>query len=312
MNSEKATRDGFGDGLVELGASNERVMGFCGDLTKSTRMHLFAKKYPDRFFNVGIQEQNMVAMASGLAMTGWIPFIATYGVFFGRAWDQIRVSVCMQNQNVKMVATHAGITIGEDGMTAQAFEDIAMMRALPNITIIQPADYWEAKHAVEVVAQIRGPVYLRLERGTSPIVTSPHASFIADRAEILRDGNDCVVFACGSMVAHAIRAREMLEKEHISVMVVNVHTIKPIDERTIVACAKKCGRVVVAKAHQVVGGLGGAIAEVLSRELPTKMGFVGMKNVFGESGKPDELEKKYELNDLGICKKVREMMGKRK
>lgn len=314
MTDEKllATRDGFGEALVELAKADDRIVGLCGDLTSSVRMDAFAKQFPHRFWNVGIAEQNMVGMAAGLAMEGYIPFSATYGVFLGRAWDHIRVSVCINNANVKLIGTHAGVTVGADGATAQALEDIAMLRALPHLTIVCPCDAIEAKKATFALATMTGPAYLRLSREPSPVITQKHAPFVLGRAELLHEGNDVTVIACGSMVEKALVAAQLLAKEKISVRVLNMHTIKPIDRQSISDASRETGAIVVAEEHQAIGGLGAAVAEVLATLHPAPMEQVAMQNVFGESGLAQELVEKYKLTSDVIVRAVKRVLRRKK
>lgn len=318
MNDDKkvnvlvATRDGFGEALVALAKSDERIVALTADLTESTRLGVFARQFPDRFWNVGIAEQNMVGIAAGLATEGCIPFVATYGVFLGRAWDQIRISVCLNHANVKLIGSHAGVTVGADGASAQALEDIAMLRALPNMTIVCPCDAIEAKKATAAIAQMVGPAYLRLSREPSLIMTKQSSPFVLGRAEILREGKDVTVVACGLMVSHALEAAETLQKEKVSVCVVNMHTIKPIDRQTLVDCAKETGAVVVAEEHQAVGGLFGAVAETLALHMPVPIEQVAVANSFGESGKADELVVKYRLTTHDIVRAVKRVIRRKK
>ncbi len=308
----QATRDGFSEAFVELAKADDRVVGLCADLTGSTRMDEFAKQFPHRFWNVGIAEQNMVGMAVGLAMEGFIPFVATYGVFMGRAWDHIRVSVCLNNANVKLIGTHSGITVGADGATAQALEDISMLRALPNLTFVCPCDAIEAKKATFALATMTGPTYLRLSRETSPIVTKQQAPFVLGRAECLHEGSDVTVIACGIMVEKALVAARVLAKEKISVRVLNVHTIKPIDKQSISDASRETGAIVVAEEHQAIGGLGAAVAEVLATLHPAPMEQVAMPNVFGESGSAQELLEKYKLTSDAIVRAVKRVLRRKK
>ncbi|MEK7457907.1 MAG: transketolase C-terminal domain-containing protein [Patescibacteria group bacterium] len=306
-----ATRDGFGEALVALAKSDERIVALTADLTSSTRLGMFARQFPDRFWNVGIGEQNMVGIAAGLATEGFIPFAATYGVFLGRAWDQIRISVCLNGANVKLIGSHAGVTVGADGASAQALEDIAMLRALPNMTIVCPCDAIEAKKATAAIAQMVGPAYLRLSREPSPVITQKASPFVLGRAEVLREGKDVTVVACGLMVAKALEAAEALQKEKVSVRVINMHTIKPIDRQTLVDCAKETDAMVVAEEHQAVGGLFGAVAETLALHMPVPIEQVAVANSFGESGKADELLEKYKLMAHDIVRAVKRVMRRK-
>lgn len=308
----KATRDGFGEAIVELAKGDERIVGLTADLTESTRMGTFSRQFPSRFWNVGISEQNMVGLAVGLSIEGYIPFASTYGVFLGRAWDQIRISVCMTKANVKLIGTHAGVTVGADGGSAQALEDIAMLRALPNLTIICPCDAIEAKKATVAIAQMIGPVYLRLSREPSSQVTSQGTPFVLGRAETLNPGKDVTIIACGTMIVSALHAAKELEKEKISARVINMHTIKPIDKQAILVAAKETGAVVVAEEHQMEGGLGSVIAETLALGLPTPMEQVAVAHSFGESGTAEGLLMKYKLAPNDIVRAVKRALKRKK
>ncbi|MCA9380980.1 transketolase family protein [Candidatus Dojkabacteria bacterium] len=297
----KPTRDGYGVGLEELGYQMPDVVALSADLTESTRTNLFADTFPDRFFQTGIAEQNMMGIAAGLAINGKIPFAASYSAFSpGRNWDQLRVSVCYSKANVKVVSTHAGLTVGPDGATHQALEDIAITRVLPNLTVVVPSDYHEARKATHQIARMDGPVYMRLGRSKTPIYTSDETYFELGKANVLYVGTDVTVVACGIMVYEALMAANELAGKGISVEVINCHTIKPIDAETIVQSAHKTGAVVTAEEHQINGGLGGAVAEVLAEHNPVPMKRVGVKDTFGESGTPDELLRKYGVtkNDI--------------
>lgn len=309
----KAIREGFGEGLLDIARIDERIVAVCGDLTESLRMHEFAKQYPERFWNTGIMEQHMVSMAAGLALNGFVPFVGTYGVFQGRAWDQIRISVCLSNANVKLIGSHAGVNVGPDGASAQALEDIAMLRALPNLVIVAPCDAVEARKATIALAEMNGPVYMRFSRSADVVVTTDNTPFLLGRAEVFREGKDCVIFACGDMVYESLKAAEELEQKHrIFVKVLNVHTIKPLDAAAIQTAVKETGAVVVAEEHQQIGGLGSAIAELCARSFPVPMEFVGMNDEFGESGKTEELRKKYGFTAENILKKVLKVVKRKK
>lgn len=284
------TRDGYGRGVVQAGKNNPNVMVVCADLTDSTRNTGFRKLFPERFIEIGVQEQLLVALAAGLAMAGKIPFVTSYATFCpGRAWEQIRTNLCLNNTNVKVIGSHAGVSVGPDGASHQATEDIASLRPIPNITIIAPCDSIESEKATLAVAKIVGPCYLRFAREKTPVFTTPGTPFKIGQALVLRDGKDAAIVACGPLVYHALKAAEELSREKIEVMVINSHTIKPLDEKTILSAAKKCGAVVTVEEHQITGGLGGAVAEYLARVRPTPMEFVGVPNRFGESGEPNEL-----------------------
>jgi transketolase len=310
--SNTATRDGFGEAIVGLAHRDPRVLALTGDLTESVRLTRFKKEFPERFWNVGITEQHMVSFAAGLAMEGFVPFVATYAVFMGRAWDQIRVSVCFNKANVKLVATHAGVTVGADGGTAQGLEDISMLRALPNLTIVCPCDAIEAKKATIALGEMDGPAYLRLTRSPSPIITTESSPFLLGRCEELVRGDDVVIFACGPIVATAVElAKRMREEKKGNIRVVNVHTIVPLDTHAIVEHAKETGAVVVAEEHQIVGGLAGVIAETLALHHPTPMEQVGMPNRFGESGEPQELLTLFKMDEEAIEKAIKRVLKRK-
>ncbi len=308
-----ATRDAYGQALAELGGENPNVVVLDADLSKSTKTAEFGKKYPDRFFNVGIAEANMVGMAAGLARTGKIPFVSTFAIFgTGRAYDQVRNAVTYPHLNVKLALSHAGVTLGEDGASHQMIEDLALMRALPGMTVVVPADATETKKAVKALAAMNGPAYLRLGRPPVPVLFDDGYQFQIGKAPRLRDGKDVAILACGVLVGEAMEAAEQLEKEGVSVLVLNVSTIKPLDEEAVVAAARQCGCVVTAEEHNVLGGLGSAVAETLARRLPTPMRLIGVQDTFGESGKPDELLEKYGLKAHHIVDAAREVMKLKK
>lgn len=303
------TRFGYGDGLVALGSENENVVVLGADLTSSLCADRFQKAFPDRFIEIGIAEQDMMCVAAGLSLVGKIPFVSTYGVFCtGRAWDQMRTTVAYAGLNVKIGSGHGGISVGPDGATHQALEDIAITRTIPNMTVIVPADYHETLKATVASAKINGPVMIRFGREKVPVITTPDTPFEIGKAEIFRDGDDVSVIACGVMVYQAMKAAEELEKEGISVQVINCHTVKPIDGETILEAAAKTGAVVTAEEHQIMGGFGSAVLEVLAPNCPVPVKMVGIKDSFGESGKPDELMKKYHLLDTDVAEAVREVM----
>lgn len=296
-----ATRDAYGKALAQLGEENQEIVVLDADLSQSTKTANFAEKFPRRFFDIGIAETDMIGTAAGLAVAGKIPFASTFAVFAtGRSYDQIRASVAYPRLNVKIAATHAGLTVGEDGATHQMVEDISLMRGLPNMRVIVPADGPEAAAATRYAAEYQGPVYLRLGRPKMPVVNGEDYQFQPDRAQVLRDGDDQVIFACGYMVHLALEAAAELMDQGISAAVVNVHTIKPLDTETVLKYARRCGKVVTAEEHSIIGGLGSAIAEVLGEEHPTPMVRVGVRDTFGESGKPDELVQKYGLTAKSI------------
>lgn len=307
-----ATRDAYGEALAALGAENPRVVALDADLSGSTRSAQFGKQFPERFFNVGIAEANMVGMAAGLALTGKIPFASTFAIFgAGRAYDQVRNAICYPNLNVKIAVSHAGLTLGEDGASHQMIEDIALMRALPNMTVLVPADAVEAKLMVKAAAEHVGPVYLRFGRPAVPVVFDDSYRFDIGKAAVLRDGGDVAIFACGIMVAEALAAAETLAAEGIEARVVNVSSIKPLDVETIVAAARDCGCAVTAEEHNILAGMGGAIAEVLGEEHPVPLRRVGVRDTFGESGTPRELMEKYGLTAKDVAAAARAVVNRK-
>lgn len=300
-----ATRDAYGNALVQLGREIEEIVVLDADLSGSTKTAAFAKAFPLRFFNMGIAESDLIGTAAGFAAAGKIPFASTFAVFAaGRAYDQVRSSVAYPKLNVKIAATHAGLTVGEDGATHQMNEDLALMRGLPNMAVVVPADAKEATAATLAVARYRGPVYLRLGRPAVPDVYEGDCPFDLGRAVVLRQGEDVAIFACGYMVHLALEAAKDLAGRGVNAAVINVHTLKPLDKETVVAYAGRCGRVITAEEHSIIGGLGSAIAEVLGEEAPTPMIRIGVKDVFGESGKPAALLEKYGLTAKAIREKA--------
>lgn len=310
----KAIRDGYGDGLVLAGEKNPNVVALCADLSESTRSEAFAKKFPDRFFECGVAEQNMATIAAGLGISGKIPFIASYATFSpGRNLEQIRTTIAYNDSNVKIAGHHAGISVGPDGATHQATEDIALMRSMPNMKVFVPCDAIEAKKATVAAAKIWGPVYLRFAREKTAVITTEKTPFQPGKAEIFWQSKkpQAVIIACGTLVHNALLAAQELEKENIGTIVLNNHTIKPIDEEIIVEAAKKTGAVVTAEEHQVNGGMGSAVAEVLARRAPTPMEFIGLQDTFGESGPPHELIEKYGMGAKDIVKAVKRVLKKK-
>ncbi|MBM3253777.1 MAG: transketolase family protein [Candidatus Omnitrophica bacterium] len=306
MTESKPTRDGFGEALVELGRKNPDVVVLSADLTSSTRANYFMEVFPERFFKMGVAEQDMIGTAAGFALMGKVPFACTFGIFAtGKTWEQLRVSVCSMKLNVKLAGSHGGITVGADGATHQALEEITLMRALSNMTILIPCDYIEAKKATLAAYSFAGPVYLRLGKETVPIVTREDDPFEIGKANILREGSDLTIIACGIMVAEALRAADELEKKGIGIKVINLHTIKPIDNKTIIDAAKHTGAILTAEEHTVMGGLGGAVAEVVVRNYPVPMDIVGVNDTFGQSGKPHELVKLYNLTYENLIERVK-------
>lgn len=313
MAEKQATRDAYGKALVALGAENPDIVVLDADLSKSTKTADFAKHYPERFFNMGIAEQNLMGTAAGLAAAGKIPFASTFAIFAtGRAFEQIRNSIAYPKLNVKIAATHAGITVGEDGGSHQAIEDIAIMRSVPNMTVLVPADGEETRQVIKAAAQYKGPVYIRMGRLDVPLLFGEDYKFEIGKANVLREGTDVAIMANGIMVALALEAAEELSLTGISVSVVNVASIKPLDVSTLVQVAKKTKAVVSAEEHNIIGGLGSAIAEVLAENAPTPMVRVGLKDTFGESGRPLELLEKYGLTKASLMKAVHEVIAKKK
>lgn len=289
-------RKGFGRGLLEAGKMDKNVVAACADLTDSTQMSLFKDAFPDRFVEIGVAEQNLVTVGSGLAAMGKIPFVSSYAAFSpGRNWEQIRTTICLNDQPVKIVGSHAGVSVGPDGATHQMLEDIALMRVLPNMVVIAPCDSLEAQKATLAMAKDKRPGYLRLAREATPIITTEQTPFEIGKAYVLAEGNDLSIIATGTMTYQALAAAESLYKQGIDVDVVHVPTIKPLDAATIIKSARKTGVVLTVEEGQINGGLGGAVAELLSEELPTHIKRLGMQNRFGESGKPDELLKHFGL-----------------
>ena len=291
---KKATRQSYGEALLELGKKNKDIVVLDADLSGATKTELFAKEFPDRFLDMGIAESNMMSTSAGLASCGKIPYASTFAVFAaGRAYDQIRNSICYPNLNVKICATHAGITVGEDGATHQMIEDISLMRTLPNMTVISTSDDIQTKWAVEEISKIRGPVYLRLARLATPILYEKNQKFEIGKAVQIGNGTDATVFATGVTVQEALKAKEELEKNGVNIRVVDMHTIKPIDKEIIIKCAKETKMLISIEDHNIIGGLGSSIAEVLIEEYPKKLIRLGIKDTFGKSGKAEELMEYY-------------------
>ena len=294
---KKDTRSGFGEGLLEVGKHNKDVVALCADLTGSLKMNAFQDEFPERFFQVGIAEANMMGIAAGLTVGGKIPYTGTFANFStGRVYDQIRQSIAYSQKNVKICASHAGITLGEDGATHQILEDIGMMKMLPNMTVIVPADFNQTKQATIAIAKHEGPVYLRFGRPSVPIFVKPDAKFQIGKADKIFDGTDVTIIACGHLVWKSIEAARILNEKGISAEVINMHTIKPLDEQAVLDSVAKTGCVVTAEEHMLNGGLGDSIAQVLSRTMPAPQEYVGVNDKFGESGTPDELMSKYGLD----------------
>ena len=302
---KKATRQSYGEALVELGNKNENVVVLDADLSGATKTDLFAKEFPKRFFDMGISEQDMMSTAAGLSTCGKIPYASTFAVFAaGRAYDQIRNSICYPKANVKICATHAGVTVGEDGATHQMIEDLALMRVLPNMTVLSTSDDVQTKWAVKEISKIEGPVYLRLARLATPIIYDEGQKFEIGKAMQIGDGTDATVFATGVTVSEAIKAKEELENKGINIRVVDMHTIKPIDKEMIIKCAKETKKLISVEDHNIIGGLGSAISEVLTEECPTKLIRLGIKDTFGKSGKAEELMKYFGITAKNIANKL--------
>jgi transketolase len=297
----KDTRSGFGEGLAELGKTNPNVVALCADLTGSLKMDAFLKENPERFFQIGIAEANMMCIAAGMTIGGKIPFTGTFANFStGRVYDQIRQSIAYSQKNVKICASHAGLTLGEDGATHQTLEDIGMMRMLPNMTVIVPADFNQTKQATIAIADHQGPVYLRFGRPVMPIFIKPDALFVIGKADLIKEGHDVTIIACGHLVWKSIEAIKVLEERGISVELINMHTIKPLDEAAILRSVAKTKCVVTAEEHMINGGLGEAVSQVLARKMPVPLEFVGVNDTFGESGAPMELMTKYGIDTEDI------------
>lgn len=308
----KATRDGFGVGLIQA-AKDSRVVALCADLTGSLKMNAFAKEYPSRFFQCGIAEANMMGTAAGLALGGFIPFAGTFAAFAtGRVYDQIRQSIAYSNQNVKIAASHAGLTLGEDGATHQILEDIGLMRMLPNMVVLVPADYNQTVQATIAAAKHLGPVYLRFGRPNVPNFTPEDFPFEIGKAQILSEGTDATIIACGHLVWSALEAAKALRGENVNVRVVNMHTVKPLDEKVVVESAKQTGAIVTAEEHMRNGGLGEAVASVLSMEYPVPQEFIAVNDQFGESGQPMELMAQYGLDTPHIIEATRKAIRRKR
>lgn len=310
--NEKETRAGFGEGIYELGKKNENVVVLTADLAGSLKLHPFIKDFPDRYFQCGIAEANMMGIAAGLTIGGKIPFTTTFANFStGRVYDQIRQSIAYSNKNVKICASHAGLTLGEDGATHQILEDIGLMRMLPGMSVVVPCDFNQTKAATLAVADYEGPVYLRFGRPKWPNFTEENQKFEIGKAQILSEGKDVTIFACGHLVWKAIEAGKILEEKGISVELINLHTIKPIDEAAIIKSISKTKCAVTAEEHNILGGMGDAVAHVAVRNFPIPIEYVGTKDTFGESGKPEDLLKKYGLDTPDIVKAAEKVVAKK-
>lgn len=305
-------RDGYGQGLLALCAQRQDIVVLDADVAASTRTNWVKDQYPDHFYNVGISEQDLVGTAAGLALGGMIPYVSTYGVFLsGRAFDQMRTTVCYNNLKVRFGGAHAGISVGPDGATHQALEDMALARVLPHMTVLAPCDSEETRKAVIAAADIDGPVYFRFGREAVPVITDETTPFTLGKARLVRPGKDCAVFACGAMVYEALVAAQELSAQGIDVQVVDLHTIKPLDEEALLTAARTCGAIVTAEEHQLTGGLFGAVAEVLALHAPVPVEAVAVRDTFGESGPPEALMDRYGLNAAAIAQAVRRCLARK-
>ncbi|MES3004500.1 MAG: transketolase C-terminal domain-containing protein [Patescibacteria group bacterium] len=309
-------RKGFGEGLLEAGEKNSQVVGLCADLTESTQMHLFRNKFPERFIQMGVAEQNLASVASGMSAMGKIPFMSSYAMFSpGRNWEQIRTTICYNDRAVIIAGSHAGISVGPDGGTHQAIEDLAITRVIPNMVVISPCDSIEAKKATLASAELGKPVYIRLAREKTPVITTTDSPFEIGKAQLLygerEDRADVGIVATGALVLKALKVAERLKKEGIAVKVLNISTIKPIDDRMLVQLAKTTGAIVTVEEHQVAGGLGSAVAEVLVQQMPVPMEFIGVRDLFGQSGKPEELLEHYGISESNIVSASKKVIGRK-
>ncbi|MEQ1500368.1 MAG: transketolase family protein [Parcubacteria group bacterium] len=309
-------RKGFGDGLLEAGEKNPKIVGLCADLTESTKMNLFANKFPERFVQVGVAEQNLASVASGMSAMGKIPFISSYAMFSpGRNWEQIRTTICYNDRPVIVAGSHAGISVGPDGGTHQAVEDIAITRVIPNMTVISPCDHIEARKATLASAELGKPVYIRLAREKTPVITTEETPFDIGKAQIYygeeNSKADVGIVATGALVYKAIKVAESFSKEGISAKVLNVATIKPLDSDSVISLAKKCGAIVTVEEHQIIGGLGSAVSECLSQNYPVPQEFIGVKDLFGQSGTQDELIEHYGMGEKSIAEACKKVIGRK-
>ncbi|MBU0979890.1 MAG: transketolase family protein [Nanoarchaeota archaeon] len=306
------TRKGYGDMLVELGKTNKDIMVLCADLTESTQVHMFRDAYPKQFVEMGVAEQNLITIAGGLAHVGKIPFISSYAMFCpGRCWEQVRTIAGYNESNIKVIGAHSGISVGPDGATHQALEDIATMRVIPGMVVIVPVDYEQTRQATKAIAAHKGPCYMRFAREKTPVITTPKTPFEIGKAQLIKDGDDIALIGAGPFFYECLQAAMKLQEEGINALVLNLHTIKPIDKDAIVSAAKKCGCVVTVEEHQVMGGLGSAVAEVLGEHYPTPMRFIGIQDRYGESGPPDDLIKHFKCSTDDIIKAAEELMKRK-
>ena len=306
INKKIATRQSYGEALAELGEENKNIVVLDADLSKTTKTDIFAKKFPDRFFDIGIAEQNMMGVAAGMATTGLVPYASTFAVFAsGRAYDQVRNSICYPNLNVKICATHAGVTAGEDGATHQMLEDLSMMRTLPNMTVLCTSDDTQTKWAVKEISKINGPVYLRLARLATPVIYDGNEKFEIGKGYQFGEGTDATVIATGVTVAESLKAQEILKEKGVDIRVIDMHTIKPIDKDIIIKAAKETKKIITIEDHNIIGGLGTAVCEVLSEEYPTKVIRLGIKDTFGTSGKGSDLMKYFNITSEDIIEEIK-------
>lgn len=309
----QATRDVYGKTLAELGRKHKDIVVLDADLSASTKTAVFAKEFPERFFNMGVAEQNLIGFAAGLANCGKVAFVSTFAIFAtGRAWEQVRNTVCANNLNVKIVCSHAGITVGEDGASHQSLEDIALMSTIPNMTVIVPCDGPETQRAVISAYNHQGPVYIRLSRPKFPVITKEDTPFNIGKAIVMHEGNDLSIIACGLMVSKALEAAEILKQKGIQARVINMYTIKPIDKAAIIHAAKETGAIVTAEEHSVIGGLGSMAASAAAENCPVPIEMVGIKDIFGQSGHPDELCKKYNIDTPDIVQAAEKVLKRKK
>lgn len=307
-----ATRDAYGEALLELGGKNDSVIVLDADLSGSTRTKAFSKAYPERFFNMGVAEANMAGTAAGLAASGMTVFMSSFAMFAaGKAWEQVRQTICVPNLNVKICATHAGLTVGEDGKSHQMLEDLTLMRVLPNMTVIVPADGTEAKKVIEAASTHKGPMYVRLSRAKTPIVFDDDYKFVIGKGNILREGNDIALVACGVQVPAVLEAAKILEGQGVQARVINMATIKPLDGALLEQAAKECGAILTSEEHQVAGGLGSAVAEHLAQTTPVPMVLTGMQDEFGQSGTSDELLSHYKLDGASLAARALELLKRK-
>ena len=307
-------RNGYGEGLVIAGEHDQNVVVLCADLTESTRSEPFAKKFPERFFEIGVAEQNLATIAAGMGISGKIPFISSYAAFSpGRNWEQIRTTISYNDSNVKIAGAHAGISVGPDGATHQAVEDMATMRVMANMKVMAPCDVHEARKATVAAAKIWGPVYMRFAREKTPVITTDDTPFVPGKAIVLWVSKkpQVAIIGCGPLLYQSLVTARELEKEGIDTIVLDSHTVKPLDESAILEAAKKCGAVVTVEEHQITGGLGGAVAEFLAKKLPTPMEFIGLQNTFGESGLPTQLLEKYGMDAKAIKAAVKKVLRRK-